>query len=86
MATVRRRLESVFQHLYEVRWEHSYCSRVASQSSHPPEAVASIERLDQIALDETQVAFCLAAPRICCSDPAGKSAWEIRWCAHDGEV
>ena len=30
MAAIRRRRETVFQHLDEVRREHSYCSRVAS--------------------------------------------------------
>lgn len=85
MATVRRRLESVFQHLDEVRREHSYCSRVASQSSHPPEAVASIQCFDQVALDKAQVAFRFAAPRVCCPDPAGESGREVRRRAHDGK-
>jgi hypothetical protein len=62
MAAVRRRREAVFQHLDEVGREHSYRSWIASQPSHPPEAVASIERLDEVALDEAQIAFRLAAP------------------------
>ena len=62
MATIRRRREAIFQHLDEVGREHSYGSRIASQPSHPPEAVASIERFDEVALDKAQVAFRLAAP------------------------
>lgn len=77
MATIRRGLEAIFQDLDEVRREHSYGSRIASQSSHPPEAVASIQRLDQIAFDKAQIAFRFAAPRVCGPDPAGKPRGEI---------
>lgn len=86
MAAIRRRRESVFQHFDEVRREHSYCSWVASQSSHPPEAVASIQRFDQVAFDEAQVAFRFAAPRVSRPDPAGKPRWEIRRRTHGVEV
>lgn len=62
MAAVRRRREAILEHLDEVGREHSYRSRIASQPSHPPEAVASIERFDEVAFDKTQVALRLAAP------------------------
>ena len=86
MATVGRRLEAVFQHLDEVGREHANRSRVASQPSHPPKAVARVQRFDEVAFDKAQVAFRLAAPRVCCPDPAGESRGEIRWGAHGVEV
>lgn len=73
MATVRCRLESVFQYFDEVRWEHPYCSWVASQSAHPPQAIAGIQCFDQVAFNKAKVAFRFASPRICCPDPAGES-------------
>lgn len=84
MATIRRRLKSVFEHFDKIGREHSNGSRVASQSAHPPEAVACVQRFDQVAFDEAQVAFRLAAPRVCCPDPAGESSREIRRSAHGG--
>lgn len=86
MATVRRRLESFIQYFDEVRREHSNRTRVASQSSHPPEAVAGVERFDQIAFHKTQVAFGLAAPRVSSPDPAGETGRQVGWCAHCGEA
>lgn len=86
MATIRRRLESVFQYFDKVGREHSNGSRIASQSSHPPESVAGIQRLDQVAFDKAQVSFRFAAPRVRCPDPAGESSREIRRSAHGDEV
>ena len=86
MATVRRRLEAVLQHLDEVGREHANRSRVTSQASHPPKAVARVQRFDEVAFDKAQVAFRLAAPRVCCPDPAGESRGEIRRGAHGVEV
>jgi hypothetical protein len=86
MATVRRRLETVFQHLDEVGREHANRSRVASQPPHPPKAVACVERFDEVAFDKAQVSFRLAAPRVCSPDPAGESRGEIRWGAHGVEL
>lgn len=82
MAAVRRRREAVFQHLDEVGREHSYSSWIASQPSHPPETIASIECFDEVALDKAQVAFRLAAPRVRRPDPAGKTRGQIGWSAH----
>jgi hypothetical protein len=86
MPTIRLRLEPVFQHLDEVGREHANRSRVTSQPSHPPKAVARVQRFDQVAFDKAQVAFRLAAPRVCCPDPAGESRGEIRRGAHGVEV
>ena len=82
MAAVRRRREAVFEHLDEVGREHSYRSWVASQPSHPPETVASIERFDEVAFDKAQVAFRFAPPRVRRPDPAGKTRGEIGWSTH----
>jgi hypothetical protein len=86
MSAIRCGLEAVFQDLDEIRREHSYSSRIASQPSHPPEAVASIERFDQVAFDKPQVAFRFAAPGVCGPDPAGKTHGEIWPSAHGDDV
>jgi len=55
-------LEVFVQNFDEVAWEETYRPRISSEPTHPPEAVARIERLNQVALDEAQVFLCLSTP------------------------
>lgn len=76
IATIRRRLERRIKDLDKVAREKSNSSGIAPQSSHPPQSIASIQCLDQIALDEAQVLLVLAAPREGGLDPA-RETWEV---------
>lgn len=46
------RLKALVQYFHKVAREHANGSGIASQSAHPPQSVARIQRFDQIALNE----------------------------------
>lgn len=49
MSGAWRGLERLVQDFDEVAWEESDGSRIAAQSPHPPQTIASVERFDQVA-------------------------------------
>jgi hypothetical protein len=55
-------LKRFLEYFDKVGREKTNGTRVPSQATHPPLSIASIERLDQIALDEAQVLLRFTAP------------------------
>ena len=80
------RLKALVQHLDKITGKHANRSWIASQSSHPPQSVARVQRFDQVSFYESEIAFCLSAPRVCGPAPAGEFGWEVRWCTHGEDV
>lgn len=73
------RAEVVGEHLDEVGGKQADHAPISSQPARPPGAVAGVEAFDEVALDEAQVSFRLAAIGIDGPAPAWEASGKRRW-------
>lgn len=71
--------EVLVQNLDKIGREEANHAPVTAQTTHPPQAISSVQTLNEITLNETQIVACFSSPRVDGTTPTRKLGRKRGW-------